>query len=88
MPEDNRDFKEFELNETKDEDATDSVVSSTFGSCAGDGDDGSGLGDLDDNDFEETQDRTVENWETLDESERNATVGSSLKKLGNLKKKE
>ena len=64
------------------------MASSTFGSCAGDGDDGSGFGDLDDNGFEETQDRTVENWETLDESERNATVGSSLKKLGNLKKKE
>ena len=75
------DYDEFELDETMDDDADVSVVSSTMGSVA------SVVHDLSIEDQLDSEDVVEEDWERLDEGERDATIDSTLKKLGNITQK-
>ena len=79
--EDVNDYDEFELDETLDDDANVSVVSSTMGSVA------SVIHDFSVEDDFDNKDVVEEDWERLEEGERNATINSTLKRLGNVTKK-
>ena len=78
--EDQRDYEDFEIDDTKDDDAVGSVVSSTMGAEDAD-DDRSIMDGLDETEF------TKADWEILNESEKDETIDSRLRRIGNLKKK-
>ena len=78
---DANEYDEFELDESRDDDADVSVVSSTMISA------GSTIHDLSVEDDLDSEDVVEEDWERLDEGERNATIDSTLKQLGNSTKK-
>ena len=74
-------YDEFELDESRNDDADVFVVSSTMISV------GSTIHDLSVEDELGSKDVVEEDLERLDAGERNATIDSTLKKLGNITKK-
>ena len=75
-----RDFEEFELETAGDDDENVSVVSSTMGSFCN--------GETTDNLLDATLDEdSEEDWDPLNEEERDSSIKGSLQKLGNVKKR-